>query len=278
MPVGVFYPLDGKGGGGKMSSSEEELLVQMVWDFIESGPPEATGSCKASSPAFSLHQHTCLLLEGLLRGGTDAEIELFEKAVKYVQELGGERKRSSVKKRLMMRLRMDGYDASLCRSSWVSTLECPGGDYEYIDIVMEEGHGAPTRLIVDVDFRSQFELARPTLAYAQLSGALPSVFVGKEEKIKKIVPLLCSAAQESLRQSGLHVPPWRRTSYMQSKWLSCCHKVSTIALPDAARVEVKARGGAPPSPSSKVRDMGGAPRRAQGSALTRQFSDLGICC
>ncbi|MQM04656.1 hypothetical protein Taro_037460 [Colocasia esculenta] len=112
-------------------------------------------------------------------------------------ELGGERKRSSVKKRLMMRLRMDGYDASLCRSSWVSTLECLGGDYEYIDIVMEEEHGAPTRLIVDVAFRSQFELARPTLAYAQLSGALPSVFVGKEEKIKKIVPLLGSAAQDA---------------------------------------------------------------------------------
>ena len=28
----------------------------------------------------------------------------------------------------MMRLRKDGYDASLCRSSWVATTEHPGGN------------------------------------------------------------------------------------------------------------------------------------------------------
>ena len=47
------------------------------------------------------------------------EIELHERAMKHVREIGEERKRSSLKRRLMMRLRKDGYHASLCRSSWV---------------------------------------------------------------------------------------------------------------------------------------------------------------
>lgn len=93
-----------------------------------------------------------------------------------------------------------------------------------------DGGGAKRRLIVDIDFRSQFELARPTSAYAKLSDALPSIFVGDDEKLKKVVTLLCSAAQRSLKESGLHVPPWRKSKYVQSKWLPCFHKASTIAL------------------------------------------------
>ncbi|CAA6660336.1 unnamed protein product [Spirodela intermedia] len=189
-----------------MSFSEEQL-VQMVQDFMESGSPETTPGCNSCTPAFSLHQHTFLALEGLLACATDVEMELFEKAARYVLDMGSEG-RSSVRKRLTMRLRMDGYNASLCRSSWVSTLECPGGDYEYVDVLVEakKGGGAPRRIIVDVDFRSQFELARPTATYARLSGTLPPIFVGAEEKLRRIIPLLCAAAQESLRERGLHVP------------------------------------------------------------------------
>lgn len=67
-------------------------------------------------------------LKRILGSATDIEMEIFDKALKYVKKMGDERKQSSIKKRLMMKLRMDGYEASLCRSSWVSTLECPGGD------------------------------------------------------------------------------------------------------------------------------------------------------
>lgn len=56
------------------------------------------------------------------------EMEIQERAMKHVMEIGEERKRSSLKRRLMMRLRKDGYDASLCRSSWVATAEHPGGE------------------------------------------------------------------------------------------------------------------------------------------------------
>jgi len=78
--------------------------------------------------------------------------------------------------------------------------------------------GNSNRLIVDVDFKSQFEVARPTKSFTELSSKLPPIFVGREDKLKTIISLLCSAAEESLKERGLHIPPWRRPSYMHSKY------------------------------------------------------------
>lgn len=154
---------------------------------------------------------------------------------------------------------------------------CRPGDYEYVDVLVEaeKGGGSPRRIIVDVDFRSQFELARPTATYARLSGALPPVFVGAEEKLRRIIPLLCAAALESLRERGLHVPPWRRTAYVQSKWLSRCRKISSIPLHSTTQVDLKRADGLGSFEGSQ---HGGAPRRPRGSALSLQFSDLSGCC
>jgi uncharacterized protein (TIGR01615 family) len=117
------------------------------------------------------------------------------------------------------------------------------GDYEYIDVVVATEHGAgaatssssSSRLVVDIDFRSQFQLARPAPWYAQLWARLPAVFVGPRAKLRKAVSLLCAEAQRSLRESGLHVPPWRRSGYMQAKWLP-----GDVTLPGGAPDEVAA--------------------------------------
>lgn len=168
------------------------------------------------------HQTTCHIIEGILGRCTQVESEIYERAMEHVGNMGEERKRSSLKKRLMLRLRKDGYDASLCRSSWVATAKHPGGDHEYIDVhVAAEGGASRTRLVVDIEFRSQFQLARPAPWYAHLSSRLPAVFVGPPDKLRKAVALLCLASHRSLRESGLHVPPWRRSSYMQAKWFAC---------------------------------------------------------
>jgi hypothetical protein len=64
----------------------------------------------------------------MVEPSTREEMEIRERTMKHVREMGEDRKRSSLKRRLMMRLRKDGYDASLCRSSWVATTEHPGGN------------------------------------------------------------------------------------------------------------------------------------------------------
>lgn len=87
--------------------------------------------------------------------------------------------------------------------------------------------GKPTRIIIDMEFRTQFEVARPTQTYKELIATLPSIFVATEERLNKIVSLICSAAKESLKEKGLHIPPWRKAKYMQLKWFSKnCKKVS----------------------------------------------------
>ncbi|KAF4366325.1 hypothetical protein F8388_017479, partial [Cannabis sativa] len=214
-----------------MGSVEEETLVQMVYDFIESDSTTAVPLLKShhysnvSAPLNNQPQY--FTLQEILGRRTKREVEIVERVLKYMSEKKEGAKFSSQKKFLVMRLQMDGYNASLCHTSWPTSFGCPAGDYEYIEICIKEGekymnkrNGKRERVLVDIDFKSQFELARPTSAYKQLTNALPQIFVGSEEKLIQIITLLCSAAKQSLRERGLHVPPWRTAAYMQSKWLS----------------------------------------------------------
>ncbi|WVZ67950.1 hypothetical protein U9M48_016962 [Paspalum notatum var. saurae] len=210
--------------------------------------------------------------QAIVEPSTQVEREIHERAMRHVREIGEEKRSSSLKRRLMMRLRKDGYDASLCRSSWVATTEHPGGDYEYIDVVVvagEDGAGAgaaatasSSRLVVDIDFRSQFQLARPAPWYAHLWTRLPAVFVGPRERLRTAVSLLCAAAQRSLRESGLHVPPWRRSGYMQAKWLP-----GDVALPGEAPEVAAAQW----SVATGRRRQGAGPRRSGAGGLSMEL-------
>lgn len=147
------------------------------------------------------------------------------------------------------------------------------GEYVCIDVMMENKRGGKqTRVIVDLDFRSQFELARPTSTYTQLTNILPSIFVGTEEKLKDITTLLCSAAKQSLKERGLHIPPWRKARYMQSKWLSEDCKKERFTPKSEPKNGVC--GNWVP-PNVKPKRMGMA---AGSGGLSIQFADMGINC
>ncbi|KAJ1411089.1 hypothetical protein SESBI_21446 [Sesbania bispinosa] len=231
-----------------MSSLTEEQLIQMVRDFIESESdslPTPNSLCQNHIPS---PRCLTLTLQEILWETTDIEVEVLQQILKHSRNVKlsvDHANANNLKKLVVMKLKLDGYEASLCRTSWDSSLgrcKCKGrlldpsttlffnsaflilfrGDYEYVEVMVGE-----TRLIVDMDFRSQFELAKPTREYKELTDTLPRVFVGTEPKLTKIISLLCSAAKESLKEKGFHVPPWRKLSYMQSKWLSKnCKKIS----------------------------------------------------
>ncbi|KAJ8558008.1 hypothetical protein K7X08_004774 [Anisodus acutangulus] len=207
-----------------ISELEEDKLSQMVRDFIEL-------DCETFQ-VDELVDHnptTYLSLQDILENASDAETEILGKIFFYLRNMEPKKLRQWI----VNRLRMDEYEASLCKTSWITSSGRPlafqfTGDYEYIDVMMKESNGGTVRLIVDIDFRSQFELARPTQDYQELLNYLPSIFVGTEEKLNGIISLLCSAAKQSLKEKGLHVPPWRKASYMHSKWLS--HNCKKIVL------------------------------------------------
>jgi hypothetical protein len=75
-------------------------------------------------------------------------------------------------------------------------------------------------LIIDIDFKSEFEIARFTKSYKMILQNLPYIFVGKSDRLQSIVAIVSEAAKQSLKKKGMHVPPWRRVEYVKAKWLS----------------------------------------------------------
>ncbi|XP_004507645.1 uncharacterized protein [Cicer arietinum] len=129
--------------------------------------------------------------------------------------VAGDKSEPGFKRLFVSRLRERGFDAGLCKSRWEKNKRIPGGDYEYIDV----NYGG-NRYIVGTSLMSEFEIARPTNQYTSLLDVFPLVFVGKVEELKRVVRLMCSAIKDSMKTMDLHVPPWRRNSYMQAKWFS----------------------------------------------------------
>lgn len=76
------------------------------------------------------------------------------------------------------------------------------------------------RLLIDIDFRSEFEIARSTGTYKAILQSLPYILVGKSDRLCQIVAAVSEAAKQSLKKKGMHVPPWRKAEYMLAKWLS----------------------------------------------------------
>uniref|UniRef100_A0A5B6ZUU6 Uncharacterized protein n=1 Tax=Davidia involucrata TaxID=16924 RepID=A0A5B6ZUU6_DAVIN len=108
-----------------------------------------------------------------------------------------------------------GYDASICKSRWEKSPSYPAGEYEFIDVIVEG-----ERLLIDIDFRSEFEIARSTGSYKAILQSLPYIFVGKADRLHQIVSIVSEAAKQSLKKKGMHVPPWRKAEYTRAKWLS----------------------------------------------------------
>ncbi|KAL0367167.1 UNVERIFIED_CONTAM: hypothetical protein Sradi_3606800 [Sesamum radiatum] len=114
------------------------------------------------------------------------------------------------------------------------------------------------RVIVDVDFRSEFEIARSTSNYKAILQCLPCIFVGKTDRLLQILSIVSEAARQSLKKKGMHIAPWRKAEYMKSKWLSphtrITHPKST-SPPENDAVE-KPTGHQPqPQPQPEVMEL-----------------------
>ncbi|CAL0299925.1 unnamed protein product [Lupinus luteus] len=126
-----------------------------------------------------------------------------------------------------------GYDSSICKSKWDKTLTYPAGEYEYVDVIVES-----ERLIIDIDFRSEFEIARSTGTYKAILQSLPYIFVGKSDRLCQIVTVVSEAAKQSLKKKGMHVPPWRKAEYIMAKWLSTsCIRMNPPPMSASSAVE-----------------------------------------
>ncbi|KAA8543554.1 hypothetical protein F0562_021700 [Nyssa sinensis] len=122
------------------------------------------------------------------------------------------------RRNVMAFLRDCGYNAAICKTKWESSGGLTAGNYEFIDVLRSESGPSLHRYFIDLDFSGQFEIARPTNQFERLLQFLPRVFIGKSEELKQIVKVMSDAAKRSLKNRGLHLPPWRKNRFMQNKW------------------------------------------------------------
>nr|XP_009399868.1 PREDICTED: uncharacterized protein LOC103984152 isoform X2 [Musa acuminata subsp. malaccensis] len=181
--------------GGFSHESEHDLAV-MVCDFLENGSGSAES--RYSSDSDSRFSELAHLAEKVLEEQCNA---------------------SCIRQSLVKLLKLSGYDAAVCSSRWQGFDKVPGGDHEYIDVVVSDG-GDSKHLIIDIDFRSYFEIARAVESYDAILSSLPVVFVGSFPRLQQILQVMVDAAKFSLKQNSMPLPPWRSLAYLQAKWCS----------------------------------------------------------
>ncbi|KAL4386400.1 hypothetical protein GQ457_09G002490 [Hibiscus cannabinus] len=139
--------------------------------------------------------------------------------------------RNCLMREVSSRLQNAGFNSALCRTKWRSSPDIQSGEHRFLD-VLENSRKGEVRVIIELNFRAEFEIARASEDYNRLVQRLPEVFVGKVERLNNVIKILCSAAKKCMKEKKMHMGPWRKQRYMQAKWLKSCERnTSTQSLP-----------------------------------------------
>ncbi|KAI3449702.1 hypothetical protein Pfo_006367 [Paulownia fortunei] len=218
-------------------------LAKMVQNFIEESNEKQqqkcgrkkcncfNGNCTESSDEEpdsynSSFTHACDVLKSLVPCLSVSERNLLADTAKIVERNKiSKRKDGFCRKIVADGLIALGYNASICRSKWEKSPSFLAGEYEYVDVIIEG-----ERLIIDIDFRSEFEIARSTKAYNLVLQTLPNIFIGKADRLEKIIGIVSEAGKQSLKKKGMPFPPWRKADYVKAKWLSPFTRIGPTAV------------------------------------------------
>ncbi|KAL2230293.1 UNVERIFIED_CONTAM: hypothetical protein Sindi_1623700 [Sesamum indicum] len=219
------------GGDGGMSHESEHDLAMMVSDFLENGNSGGNDSRYSSDSDSGLSDlvqladkisYFKLVIDqyesDLLSVVKSLALSISERDLRAANS--GLCNASCIRFSLVKLLRLSGYDAGVCTSRWQGSGKVPGGDHEYIDIVHYNDTGSTERVIVDVDFRSHFEIARAVESYDRILNSLPVIYVGSFTKLNQFLQVMVEAVKSSLKQNSMPLPPWRSFAYLQAKWQS----------------------------------------------------------
>ncbi|XP_059666253.1 uncharacterized protein LOC132312051 [Cornus florida] len=233
----LWLRVAGGGGGGQymaqrggFSHESEHDLAVMVSDFLENESAGAESWCSSDSDSgfcdlahlankisynkLSMDQHESEVVSAV----NSLMLSINETDLHLVKSVPCNA--SCIRFSLVKLLRLSGYDAAVCASRWQASGKVPGGDHEYIDVVNCNDTGSSERLIIDIDFRSHFEIARAVESYDRILNSLPVVYVGSLTKLKQFLQVMAEAARSSLKQNSMPLPPWRSLAYLQAKWHS----------------------------------------------------------
>ncbi|CAI5510558.1 unnamed protein product [Closterium sp. Naga37s-1] len=217
----------------------------------------------------------------------------------------------NLRRAVMCQLRSKGYDAAVCKARWEHSKGLPGGTYEYIDVILPcHGNNSTTtsscstvnntntsasatttataataanpspfspsdRIIVDIEFRAQFQIARPTFAFDAVVHSAPIIFVGRLNRLLKITEVLADATRQSLREQGLHLPPWRRAEYLRTKWAGPYRRTTNQIPRSGSSTQLAGGSGVSQvTPAAVAADLFRLPASRQQAALGRRGQEV----
>ncbi|OIV94354.1 hypothetical protein TanjilG_21694 [Lupinus angustifolius] len=127
------------------------------------------------------------------------------------------------------RLQNAGFDSAICKTKWRTSLNIPSGEHTFLDVIdtTSSKKGNVIRVIIELNFRAEFEMAKASEDYNRLVRRLPEVFVGKVERLSNLIKILCMAAKRYMKENKMHMGPWRKYRYMQAKWLGPCERTTS---------------------------------------------------
>ncbi|RDX99630.1 hypothetical protein CR513_17296, partial [Mucuna pruriens] len=140
--------------------------------------------------------------------------------------------RNCLRREICDRLLNLGYNCTVCTSKWRTSPEIQiSGEHTYLEVVDKSRTKREVKVVIELNFRGEFEMARASEEYKRLISRLPEVFVGKAERLEAIIKIMCSAAKKSMKEKKMHLGPWRKYGYMQAKWLGITDRSITAPLP-----------------------------------------------
>ncbi|XP_023001736.1 uncharacterized protein LOC111495785 [Cucurbita maxima] len=228
--------LAAEGFGSSLESQESEATA-----FDENDEEKENGESLEESKSFWETQNQILQATICRTNSLESKIRTATKeAVKEIQGTGGACGcgrsvlemtgcRSCLLRVISGHLRNAGYDSAVCKTKWRSSHHIPSGEHTFLDVVHKSKKGE-VRYIIELNLRAEFEMARASEDYNRLVRRLPEIFVGKVEKLQGVIKIVCGAAKKCMKEKKMHLGPWRKQRYMQTKWLSACERTMSMPL------------------------------------------------
>ncbi|PWA97853.1 PDDEXK-like protein [Artemisia annua] len=137
--------------------------------------------------------------------------------------------RSCRMREVCRRLQNSGYNSAICKSKWKSSSDIPSGEHTFVDVIDNSNvKKGEVRVIIELEFRGQFEMKKGSEEYNGLVSKLPDVFVGKIERLQSVIKILSNAAKKCMKEKKMHLGPWRKQRYLEAKWLRVIERTTSM--------------------------------------------------
>lgn len=184
------------------------------------------------------------ILQGTLYRTSSIETKIRQATKEALREVGGAglqcvcsrpatgNCRNCLRREVCNRLVNAGYNCAICKSKWKGRTDIPSGEHTYLEVLDKSNpKKGDVKVVIELNFRAEFEMARASDEYNRLISGLPEVFVGKSDRLRSLIKILCWAAKKCMKDKKMHLGPWRKHKYMQAKWLGTCERMTPAKFP-----------------------------------------------